>query len=136
MPSSVLLKVLRSSAYAEAPRRSSVDSCTPVSGSRCSAKSSGLMAALKSCGLSGQPWNTPTRRESQRSANGTLPNALRKSYQTSKRVRRLRRAWSTSVAARKLCSPQPLTARKPFCPGAWRSLASSHRPSRRARTPL
>ncbi|EGZ15359.1 hypothetical protein PHYSODRAFT_509974 [Phytophthora sojae] len=91
------------------------------------------MSALKSCGLSGQPWKTPTRSEigavvpsaaaSHSSANGTLPNALRKSYQT-------------SVAARKLCSPQPLTARKPFCPGAWRSFASSHRTSRRARTPV
>ncbi|EGZ16315.1 hypothetical protein PHYSODRAFT_505723 [Phytophthora sojae] len=108
MPSSVPLKILRSSAYAEAPGQSSPDSGTP------------------SCGLSGQPWKTPTRSEigavvpaSHSSANGTLPNALRKSYQTSK-----------------LCSPQPLTARKPFCPGAWRSFASIHRTSRRARTPV
>ncbi|KAG4222237.1 hypothetical protein PC116_g29289 [Phytophthora cactorum] len=61
MPALVLLKVLRSSAYAEAPGRSSPDSGTPVSGRRRRAKSNGLTAMLNSCGLSGHPWNTPTR---------------------------------------------------------------------------
>ncbi|KAE8882039.1 hypothetical protein PF005_g22279 [Phytophthora fragariae] len=70
------------------------------------------------------------------SLKGTLPNALQKSYQTSYNDLWRRRAWSMSVAARKLCSPQPFTDRNPFWPGACRSLASSHRTSRRARTPV
>ncbi|KAG2870267.1 hypothetical protein PC116_g34340 [Phytophthora cactorum] len=60
IPSTVPLKILRSSAKAEAPGRSSVDSFTPVSWSCRSAWRSGLIAAVNRCGLSGQPWNTPT----------------------------------------------------------------------------
>ncbi|POM79949.1 Hypothetical protein PHPALM_2274, partial [Phytophthora palmivora] len=134
---------------AEAPGRSILDSCTPVSGRRWSARSSGAIAAVKRWGLSGQPWNTPTRNAigavvpsaafptvNAAKSCGTLPKALAKSYHTTWSSLRLRRAWSTSVAARKLCSPQPFIARNPFCASAWRSLASCQRTNLRDRIPV
>ncbi|KAE9270900.1 hypothetical protein PF008_g30487 [Phytophthora fragariae] len=60
-PALVPLKILRSSAYAETPGRSSPESWTPELGSFCSAWRRGLIAAENKCGLSGHPWNTPTR---------------------------------------------------------------------------
>ncbi|OWY90715.1 hypothetical protein PHMEG_00041030, partial [Phytophthora megakarya] len=66
---------------------------------------------------------------------GTLPKAFFRSYHTTCSSRRLRLAWSTIVAARKLCSPQPLTERKPFCASACRAFRSSQRVNLRARSP-
>ncbi|OWZ01204.1 hypothetical protein PHMEG_00027463, partial [Phytophthora megakarya] len=63
-------------------------------------------------------------------------NAFRRSYQTWYNLRCSRRVWSSSVVAMKLCSWHPLNARNPFCAIGRRSLPSSHRDSRRPRSPL
>ncbi|EGZ05565.1 hypothetical protein PHYSODRAFT_533798 [Phytophthora sojae] len=128
MPALLVLKTFKSSANAHTPGRSSPDSFTPASFNLSSASKSGVTTAVKRWGLSGQPWNTSTR--SDTGADGpsfamyhnrscsTLTNAFLRSYQMIRSSRCFRRAWSIRVDATKLCSPQPLTDRKPFWAGA------------------
>ncbi|OWZ04137.1 hypothetical protein PHMEG_00024015, partial [Phytophthora megakarya] len=110
-------------------------SATPTPSSFSSARSSGTSAAMNRRGLSGQPWYTPTSCRTGSVAPSTAtyhsmswwtdPNAFRRSYQTWYSLRCMRRVWSRSVVATKLCSWQPLYARKPFC-----AIGSSAFPSR------